>query len=116
MLDGTKTWISNGGIADFYCVFARTEMGEVRTDGSTRREGISAFVVEAVGSGFTVARRIDVNAPHPLAELKFERCRIPAERLIGAEGEGFKIGHAHPGCFPLLGRRRGDRVRAPRLR
>jgi acyl-CoA dehydrogenase len=90
VLDGTKTWISNGGIADFYCVFARTEIGEVRADGSTRASGISAFVVEPSDPGFTVARRIDLNAPHPLAELKFERCRIPADRLIGAVGEGFK--------------------------
>jgi acyl-CoA dehydrogenase len=90
VLDGTKTWISNGGIADFYCVFARTARGEVRADGTTRASGISAFVVEPSDPGFTVARRIDVNAPHPLAELKFERCRIPADRLIGAEGEGFK--------------------------
>jgi acyl-CoA dehydrogenase len=90
LLNGEKTWISNGGIADFYCVFARTEIGEVRADGSTRASGISAFVVEPSDPGFTVARRIDLNAPHPLAELKFERCRIPADRLIGAVGEGFK--------------------------
>jgi acyl-CoA dehydrogenase len=91
VLDGTKTWISNGGIADFYCVFARTERAEVRADGSTRAGGISAFVVEPTDPGFGVARRIDVNAPHPLGELKFEHCRIPAARLIGAAGEGFKI-------------------------
>ena len=91
VLDGAKTWISNGGIADFYCVFARTEPGQVRADGTTSAEGISAFVVEASDPGFCIERRIEVNAPHPLAELAFKRCRIPATRLIGAEGEGFKI-------------------------
>jgi alkylation response protein AidB-like acyl-CoA dehydrogenase len=90
VIEGTKTWISNGGIADFYCVFARTESGELRADGTTRASGISAFVVEPSDPGFTVSRRIDVNAPHPLAEIKLERCRIPADRLIGAAGEGFK--------------------------
>jgi acyl-CoA dehydrogenase len=92
LLDGTKTWISNGGIADLYCVFARTGEGQVRADGTTGAQGISAFVVEATDPGLSIARRIEVNAPHPLAELKFENCRIPADRLIGAEGEGFKIG------------------------
>jgi acyl-CoA dehydrogenase len=91
ILDGTKTWISNGGIADFYCVFARTAPGPRRADGSIAAQGISAFVVESSDPGFSVARRIELNAPHPLAELKFEGCRIPADRLIGAVGEGFKI-------------------------
>jgi acyl-CoA dehydrogenase len=91
LLDGAKTWISNGGIADFYCVFARTSPGQVRPDGTTAAQGISAFVVEASDKGLSIERRIDVNAPHPLAQLGFERCRIPADRLIGAEGDGFKI-------------------------
>lgn len=91
VLDGTKTWISNGGIADFYCVFARTSAGAVRSDGTTGAQGISAFLVESSDPGLSILRRIDVNAPHPLAQLGFERCRIPAKRLIGAEGEGFKI-------------------------
>jgi acyl-CoA dehydrogenase len=91
LLDGAKTWISNGGIADFYCVFARTRAGELRADGTTSAQGISAFVVEASDPGLSIERRIDVNAPHPLAQLAFKRCRIPAERLIGAEGDGFKI-------------------------
>jgi len=91
LLDGTKTWISNGGIADFYCVFARTSAGPARSDGAVGAQGISAFVVEASDPGLSILRRIDVNAPHPLAQLGFERCRIPAKRLIGAEGEGFKI-------------------------
>jgi len=91
VIEGAKTWISNGGIADFYCVFARTAPGQVRADGTTGAEGISAFVVEACDAGLCIERRIEVNAPHPLAELAFKRCRIPASRLIGAEGEGFKI-------------------------
>ena len=84
MLDGEKTWISNGGIADFYCVFART--GEAP---GTR--GLSAFVVDAATPGLTVAERIDVMAPHPLARLRFDGCRVPADWLIGVPGEGFKL-------------------------
>jgi acyl-CoA dehydrogenase len=84
ILDGEKTWISNGGIADTYTVFART--GE-----APGARGISAFVVLPDDPGFSIAERIDVIAPHPLATLRFERCRIPAARLLGAAGEGFKI-------------------------
>jgi acyl-CoA dehydrogenase len=91
VLNGTKTWISNGGIADFYCVFARTSPGEVRADGTVAARGISAFVVEPSDPGFAIAARIDTIAPHPLAALSFNECRIPASRLIGAPGEGFKI-------------------------
>jgi acyl-CoA dehydrogenase len=91
LLDGVKTWISNGGIADFYCVFARTRTGQVRPDGTTAAQGISAFVIEASDPGLSIERRIDVNAPHPLAQLGFKSCRIPADRLIGEEGDGFKI-------------------------
>ena len=91
VLNGQKTWISNGGIADFYVVFARTAPGSRRPDGSVSAEGISAFLVKPGDSGFTVAERIDAMAPHPLGRLVFEDCRIPAARLIGAEGEGFKI-------------------------
>jgi acyl-CoA dehydrogenase len=91
VLDGSKTWISNGGIADFYCVFARTAPGRPRTDGSVSADGISAFVVEPADRGFRVAERIDAMAPHPLARIEFDTCRIPAHRRIGAEGEGFKI-------------------------
>ena len=91
VLEGTKTWISNGGIADFYCVFARTAPGERRADGTTAAQGISAFVVEPADPGFKVESRIEVIAPHPLAQLRFDACRIPAGRLIGQEGEGFKI-------------------------
>jgi alkylation response protein AidB-like acyl-CoA dehydrogenase len=91
VLNGQKTWISNGGIADFYVVFARTAPGSRRPDGSVGAEGISAFLVKPGDSGFTVAERIDTMAPHPLGRLAFEDCRIPVARLIGAEGEGFKI-------------------------
>lgn len=84
ILDGEKTWISNGGIADVYTVFART--GEAP---GTR--GISAFVVFADDPGFSVTERIDVIAPHPLATIRFENCRIPISRLLGSPGEGFKI-------------------------
>ena len=88
LLDGCKTWISNGGIADFYCVFARTTPAQLRADGSARAEGISAFVVDAKAPGLTIEKRIDALAPHPLATLRFENCRIPAEQRLGAEGDG----------------------------
>jgi alkylation response protein AidB-like acyl-CoA dehydrogenase len=91
LLDGTKTWISNGGIADFYCVFARTAPAELRADGSARASGITAFVVDADTPGLSVAERIQVIAPHPLATLRLGSCRVPASRRIGAEGEGFRI-------------------------
>ncbi|MDR3524240.1 MAG: acyl-CoA dehydrogenase family protein [Acetobacteraceae bacterium] len=84
VLDGEKTWISNGGIADIYTVFART--GEAP---GTR--GISAFVVFPTDPGFSIAERIDIVAPHPLATIRFENLRIPVSRRIGAAGEGFKI-------------------------
>jgi acyl-CoA dehydrogenase len=84
VLDGCKTWISNGGIADFYCVFART--GD-----ATGTRGISAFVVPADTPGLTIAERIEVIAPHPLARLEFNACRLPHDALLGAEGEGFKL-------------------------
>ena len=84
ILDGEKTWISNGGIADVYTVFART--GEAP---GTR--GISAFVVFADDPGFSITERIDIIAPHPLATIRFDACRIPAGRRLGAPGEGFKI-------------------------
>jgi acyl-CoA dehydrogenase len=91
VLDGEKTWISNGGIADFYCVFARTSPAEHRPDGSVTARGISAFVVDANAPGFSIAERIDVIAPHPLATLAFNGCRIPAANRLGAEGDGFKL-------------------------
>ncbi|MFL6605103.1 MAG: acyl-CoA dehydrogenase family protein [Steroidobacteraceae bacterium] len=91
VLDGQKTWISNGGIADFYCVFARTSPAEHRPDGSVTARGISAFVVDAQTPGFSIAKRIDVIAPHPLATISFTECRIPAAQRLGSEGDGFKL-------------------------
>ncbi|MEA3198182.1 MAG: acyl-CoA dehydrogenase [Gammaproteobacteria bacterium] len=91
VLDGAKTWISNGGIADFYCVFARTQPADVRSDGTAAAGGISAFVVDADTPGLSIAARIDVIAPHPMGTLAFHDCRIPAANRLGAEGEGFKI-------------------------
>jgi acyl-CoA dehydrogenase len=84
VLDGEKTFISNGGIADFYVVFART--GE-----APGARGISAFVVDAGMPGFEIAERIGVTAPHPLARLRFQSCRVPLSHLVGTPGEGFKI-------------------------
>ncbi|WP_281915341.1 acyl-CoA dehydrogenase family protein [Caldimonas thermodepolymerans] len=84
VLDGEKTWISNGGIADLYVVFART--GE-----APGARGISAFIVEAGTPGFEIAERIDVIAPHPLARLRFSGCRIPAANRLGMPGAGFKL-------------------------
>ena len=84
VLNGEKTWISNGGIADFYVVFARS--GEA--PGS---RGISAFIVDADTSGFEIAERINVIAPHPLARLRFTNCRIPLTQRVGEAGQGFKV-------------------------
>ncbi|MBZ9813251.1 acyl-CoA dehydrogenase family protein [Mesorhizobium sp. CA7] len=84
LLTGEKTWISNGGIADLYVVFART--GE-----APGAKGISAFVVPAETKGLSVAERLEVIAPHPLARLSFDNVRIPASGLIGKPGDGFRI-------------------------
>jgi alkylation response protein AidB-like acyl-CoA dehydrogenase len=84
VLDGEKTWISNGGIADFYVVFCRS--GE-----APGARGISAFIVDADTPGFEIAERIDVIAPHPLARLRFTNCRVPLSQRIGEAGAGFKV-------------------------
>jgi acyl-CoA dehydrogenase len=84
VLDGEKTWTSNGGIADFYVVFART--GE-----APGARGISAFIVDADTPGFEIAERINVIAPHPLARLRFTKCRVSQAQRVGAPGEGFKV-------------------------
>ncbi len=83
-LDGTKTWISNGGIADYYCVFAKTEPAA-----GTR--GITAFIVDADSPGLDSSEHIAVMAPHPLATLRFSNCRIPAGAQLGALNGGFKL-------------------------
>jgi acyl-CoA dehydrogenase len=87
VINGEKTWISNGGIADFYVVFART--GE-----APGAKGVSAIIVDAKEPGLTIAERIPLIAAHPLARLRFEDVRVPATSLIGKAGEGFKIAMA----------------------
>jgi acyl-CoA dehydrogenase len=87
VLNGEKTWISNGGIADFYVVFART--GE-----APGARGISAFIVDADTPGLEIAERINVIAPHPLARLAFRNCRVSAQQRLGAGGQGFKVAMA----------------------
>jgi acyl-CoA dehydrogenase len=86
-LDGEKTYISNGGIADWYVVFART--GE-----APGARGLSAFLVDADAAGLTIAERIATIAPHPLARVVFDGCRVPAANRIGGGGDGFKIAMA----------------------
>ena len=85
VLVGEKSYISNGGIADFYLTFARTGEGE----GS---RGLSAFIVPADAQGLSVEERIEVVAPHPLARLKYDNVRVPADAIVGEAGEGFRIG------------------------
>ena len=84
LLSGTKTWISNGGIADFYCVFAKTE-----PEAGTR--GISAFIVDATTPGLDASQHIHVMAPHPLATLVFNDCSLPATALLGDLQGGFRL-------------------------
>ncbi|MET3379179.1 acyl-CoA dehydrogenase family protein [Variovorax paradoxus] len=83
-LNGEKTWISNGGIADFYCVFAKTD-----PTGGTR--GITAFIVDATTPGLDTSAHIDVMAPHPLATLRFENCIVPRSAQLGELNGGFKL-------------------------
>ncbi len=84
-LNGIKTWISNGGIADFYCVFARS------APDSTGSKGISAFLVSADTPGLSVTERIEVISPHPLATLAFNGCEVSHDALLGTQGEGFSL-------------------------
>jgi acyl-CoA dehydrogenase len=94
VLDGEKTWISNGGIADVYCVFARDlSVRPLAGAGSELpgTRGLSAFLVHAATPGFEIAERIEVIAPHPLARLRFEGCRVPRSQLLGTPGDGFKL-------------------------
>ena len=86
-IDGSKTWISNGGIADHYVVFARTGEGP-------GAKGLSAFVVDAAAPGLNVTERIEVIAPHPLATLRFEGVRVPVGNRLGGPGDGFKVAMA----------------------
>lgn len=84
VLNGEKTWISNGGIADVYTLFART--GE-----APGAKGLSAFIITPDLPGFEVAERLETIAPHPLATLRFTECRVPASAMLGQPGQGFKI-------------------------
>ncbi|MTI16167.1 acyl-CoA dehydrogenase [Rhodobacteraceae bacterium RKSG542] len=84
VLNGEKTWISNGGIADVYTVFARTGEGE-------GAKGLSAFIIPANTPGLEVVDRLATIAPHPLGRLKFTDCRIPTSALLGQAGSGFKV-------------------------
>jgi acyl-CoA dehydrogenase len=86
-IDGSKTWISNGGIADHYVVFARSGEG-------AGAKGLSAFVVDADTPGLTVTERIEVIAPHPLATLRFDGVRVPITNRLGKPGDGFKVAMA----------------------
>jgi acyl-CoA dehydrogenase len=86
-IDGTKTWISNGGIADHYVVFARTGEG-------AGAKGLSAFVVDAEAPGLQLIERIEVIAPHPLATLQFDGVRVPLANRLGSAGDGFKVAMA----------------------
>ena len=106
VLDGEKTWISNGGIADFYVVFART--GE-----APGARGISAFIVDAGTPGFEIAERIEVIAPHPLARLRFTQLPGAADAAHRWGRRGLQGGDAHAGRVPHLGGRRRAGLRAP---
>jgi acyl-CoA dehydrogenase len=86
-IDGTKTWISNGGIADHYVLFVRTGEG-------AGAKGLSAFVVDADTAGLQVTERIEVIAPHPLATLRFNGMRVPLANRLGGPGDGFKVAMA----------------------
>ncbi|PCI47483.1 MAG: acyl-CoA dehydrogenase [Alphaproteobacteria bacterium] len=87
VLNGCKTWISNGGIADYYTVFAREE-------GTSGSKGISAIIVDATTPGLEIAEKIEITAPHPLARLEFNECRVLKSALIGEQGRGFKYAMA----------------------
>lgn len=84
VLNGRKTWISNGGLADYYCVF-------VRTDANAGSRGISAFVVDADTVGLNIEETLHVMSPHPLATLQFNECRVPASQMLGELNQGFKL-------------------------
>ena len=84
VIDGSKTFISNAGLADFYTVFAKT-------DSEKGHKGISAFVVEKDTPGFTLEEKLELIAPHPIGRIRFSGCRVPAANLLGEEGGGFKI-------------------------
>lgn len=92
VLDGEKTWISNGAIADQFVAIVRTGEGP-------GAKGLSAIVVDSDSPGFSVKERIEVIAPHPLATLRFEGCRVPARNLLGEPGQGFKVAMSNLDIF-----------------
>jgi alkylation response protein AidB-like acyl-CoA dehydrogenase len=101
VLDGEKTWISNAGIADHYVVFAKLDGGTQTRDGERR---YIALVVDADDPGLCVAERIDVSAPHPLGTVRFENCRVAAERVVGEAGAGLRVALATLDLFrPTVG-------------
>jgi alkylation response protein AidB-like acyl-CoA dehydrogenase len=106
-LDGTKTWISNGGLASYYVVFARSET-------APGTKGLSAFVVDADAPGFRVAQEIEVVAPHPLARLSFEGCRVPRSRLVGEPGRASRSRWPLSTFSRERRRRRSASLRRPR--
>jgi acyl-CoA dehydrogenase len=85
VINGTKRFISNAGVADFYTVFAKTGTEE------TGRASLSAFVVGAKIPGFRVVERTPMIAEHPIGQIEFKDCRVPAEDMVGAEGDGFLL-------------------------
>lgn len=87
ILNGSKSWISNAGFADFYVVFART--GE-----APGAKGLSAFIVDSDSKGFSVKERVKISSPHPVGTIEFNNCKIPAKNLLGNSGDGFKIAMA----------------------
>jgi acyl-CoA dehydrogenase len=92
VINGAKTWISNGGIAGHYVLFART--GEAPPPGKGDAKGLSAFVIDADAPGLDASERIETIAPHPLATLRFRNCRVPRANLLGKPGDGFRIAMA----------------------
>jgi alkylation response protein AidB-like acyl-CoA dehydrogenase len=98
-IDGEKTWISNGGIADFYVVFCRLDDSTDAGGSDTRSEALDAgakhrfiaLVVDATDPGFSVASRIETIAPHPLATIGFDNCRVPVVRVVGEPGRGMRV-------------------------
>lgn len=87
IINGDKTFISNGGIADYYVLFART--GD-----APGAKGLSAFILDADTKGLEITERINVTAPHPLATLSFKNCKIEKSKRLGNSGNGFKAAMA----------------------
>ena len=115
VLEGEKTWISNGGIADFYCVFARTTPGERRADGTTGAQGISAFVVEAADPGLQHRRAHRTDRAAPACAAALQRLPHTGRAADRRRGRGLQDRDAYAGRVPHLGGCRRCRVRARAL-